>query len=272
MIYGNIEGVPDFECSEYGEKSSDYCLLIPVLNESGRIEPQLKRARERGVDSYCDIIILDGGSTDGGVREEKLKELGVNALLVKLGEGRQGAQLRMGFHYAIARGYSGFVTVDGNNKDSVESVRDFIEKLKEGYDFVQGSRYIPGGAAENTPVLRHLAVRLLHAPLISKAASFKFTDTTNAFRGYSKRYLVHPGVQIFRDVFSGYELLAYLSVRATQLGLKATEIPVERRYPKKGKTPTKISGVKGSAQLLKILIRAVRGEYNPKEWERDGEV
>ena len=30
------------------------------------------------------------------------------------------------------------------------------------------------------------------------------------------------------------ELLAYLSVRATQLGMKACEVPVTRAYPKKG--------------------------------------
>lgn len=43
-----------------------------------------------------------------------------------------------------------------------------------------------------------------------------------------------------------YELLAYLSVRATQIGMKACEIPVTRAYPKTGKTPTKISFFKGN--------------------------
>ena len=38
-----------------------------------------------------------------------------------------------------------------------------------------------------------------------------------------------------------YELLAYLSVRATQLGMRACEIPVARAYPKRGRTPTKIT-------------------------------
>ena len=60
-----------------------------------------------------------------------------------------------------------------------------------------------------------------------------------------------------------YELLAYLSVRATQLGYKACEIPVTRAYPKAGKVPTKISFFKGNAELLKILLRNALGRYNP---------
>ncbi|MCL2539694.1 MAG: glycosyltransferase family 2 protein [Oscillospiraceae bacterium] len=263
MTFSGIEGVPDFKCFEYSKKSSDYCLLIPVLNESGRIEPELKRAKDYDIDGVCDIIILDGGSSDSGVEEAMLKSLGVKTLLVKTGAGKQGAQLRMGFRYALDRGYEGFITIDGNNKDSIERTPLFIEKLKEGYDFVQGSRFLPGGAARNTPLHRHLAVKLLHAPLISKAAGQRFTDTTNAFRGYSRRYLTHPDLQIFREVFTGYELLAYLSVSATKLGLRATEIPVERFYPDKGKTPTKISGISGSVELLKILLRTIRGKYDP---------
>ena len=263
MTFEGIDGVPDFTLFEFAEKRHNYCLLIPVLNERGRIEAELERANEHGIQKVCDIIILDGGSDDGGVDESVLRKLNVGALLVKTGPGRQGAQLRMGFFYAIERGYLGFLTIDGNNKDSIESVPLLIDKLKEGYGLVQGSRYLPGGRAENTPFHRHLAVKLLHAPLISRAAGQKFTDTTNAFRGYSRDYLTHPELEIFRDVFFGYELLAYLSVRAKQLGFSAVEVPVERRYPKKGKTPTKISPIKGSIDLLRVLFNTVRGRYNP---------
>ena len=261
-VFG-VAGVPDYEVLSFEEKSSEYCLLVPVLNEAGRIEKELERGRRFGVDKAADIIILDGGSNDGGVGCDMLKEFGVNALLTKTGPGRQGAQLRMGFHFALERGYCGFVTVDGNNKDSIEDVPAFIEKLKEGYGFVQGSRYIKGGTAENTPFYRHIAVRCLHAPLISKAAGFKYTDTTNAFRAYSREYISDEITDIFRDVFSGYELLAYLSVRATQTGYKAIEIPAARRYPKNQKTPTKISPISGSAELLRILVNTVRGKYRP---------
>lgn len=263
MEYKNINGVPNFQCDEYNNKSSDYCLCIPIINEGERIKKELERAKKNGVDKIVDIIICDGGSTDGCTGEELLKSLGVNTLLTKKGSGKQGAQLRMGLWWALERGYKGVITIDGNNKDSIESVPLFINKIEEGYDFIQGSRYIEGGKAINTPLVRHLAVNLLHAPIISLAAKYKFTDTTNAFRGYSRKYLEHNGTQPFRDVFVGYELLAYLSVRASQLGLKVCEVPVTRAYPKGEKTPTKISPIKGNINLMKILIKTLRGVYNP---------
>ena len=255
-------GVPDFTQTEYHPKRTKYCVCIPIINEGERIITELKRAQEYDIDKIADIIILDGGSTDGST--DKMKELGVNTLLVKKGAGKQGAQFRMGFYFCKERGYDGIITIDGNNKDSIEDIPKFIEKLENGYDLIQGSRFIKGGKGINTPLVRLISLRLLHAPIISLTAGKWFTDTTNAFRGYSMRYLLDERVDIFREVFDTYELLAYLSVRATQLGYKACEVPVTRTYPKKGKTPTKISFFKGNFNLLKILFANLCGAYCPK--------
>jgi dolichol-phosphate mannosyltransferase len=262
LTYENIPGVPLFASTEYAPKTTKYCILIPIVNEGERIAAELERAQKHGADKQADIIICDGGSTDGCTDEQRLKLLGVNTLLVKFGEGKQGAQLRMGFWWALERGYAGVITIDGNNKDSIEDVPRFIEKIEAGYDFVQGSRFIKGGKAINTPLMRHISVKLIHAPIISLTAGERFTDTTNAYRAYSRKYLTHPRVQPFRDIFVTYELLAYLSVRASQLKLKTCEVPVTRAYPKNGKTPTKISFWKGNGNLLKILFNNLWRKYN----------
>ena len=264
MVYEKQVGVPKFECIEYSERKKDYVVLIPIINEGERIIKELTRATENKVSDYADIVICDGGSTDGCTEESKLKELHVNTLLVKQDAGKQGAQLRMGIWWALERGYKGIITVDGNNKDSIEDVPHFIEKLKEGYDLIQGSRFIKGGKAINTPFIRMVSVKLIHAPIISLTAHQRFTDTTNAYRAYSRRYLQDERVQPLRDIFVTYELLAYLSVRATQIGMRACEIPVTRAYPKKGKTPTKISFFKGNSELMSILLKNAKGAYNPK--------
>ena len=262
MIYDGIKGVPKFECDEYAPKKTKYCVCIPIINEGERITRELVRAQKCNIYNLVDIIICDGGSTDGCTNEDNLKSLGVNTLLTKRDAGKQGAQLRMGFWWALERGYEGIITIDGNNKDSIEDIPKFIEKLEQGYDFVQGSRFIKGGKAINTPFIRHISVMLIHAPIISITAKHRFTDTTNAFRAHSRKYLTDQRVQPFRDVFMTYELLAYLSTRATQIGLKTCEVPVTREYPKKGKTPTKISFFKGNSELLKILFKNLKGLYN----------
>lgn len=264
MIYEKQKGVPRFVCTEYEERRKDYVVLIPIINEGSRIHKELQRAFQHKVSEYADIVICDGGSSDGCVEEKKLRALGVNTLLIKQDEGKQGAQLRMGIWWALQRGYEGIITIDGNNKDSIEDAPRFIEKLKEGYDLVQGSRFIKGGKGIRTPLIRHLSVKLIHAPIISLTAGQRFTDTTNAYRAYSRNYLMDERVQPLRDIFMTYELLAYLSVRATQIGLKACEIPVTRAYPKNGKIPTKISFFKGNSELMRILFQNARGVYRPK--------
>ncbi len=264
MTAAGRKGVPAFEYYEYAKRSADYVVLIPVINEGERIRKELYRAYKYHIADCADLVICDGGSTDGSLEERTLRKLQVNTLLVKKGEGRQGAQLRMGIYWALGRGYKGIITIDGNNKDSIEDIPRFIQKLEEGYDFVQGSRFIKGGRAVNTPLTRSIAVRLIHAPLISLTAGQRFTDTTNAYRAYSARYLSDGRVAPLRDIFMTYELLAYLSVRATQLGYRACEIPVTRAYPRKGKTPTKISFLKGNSELMKILICNLLGAYTPK--------
>lgn len=223
----------------------------------------MRRAQVAAVSTIADIVICDGDSTDDCTNEDILQSLEVNTLIVKKDKGKQGAQLRMGFWWTMQRGYIGIITIDGNNKDSIEDISRFIEKLKEGYDFIQGSRFIKGGKAINTPLVRTIAVKLIHAPIVSLTAHQRFTDTTNAYRAYSRKYLTDERVQPFRDFFMTYELLAYLSVRATQIGLKACGIPVTRAYPQTGKTPTKISFFKGNSELFKILFKNLMGKYNP---------
>lgn len=262
MIFEKQDGVPKFECLEYEKKSKNYVVLIPIINEGQRIVNELIRAKRANISACADIVICDGGSTDGCT--DHLKEYDVNTLLIKRDAGKQGAQLRMGIWWALQRGYKGVITIDGNDKDSIEDVPRFIEKLKEGYDLIQGSRFIKGGVAINTPWIRTVSVRLIHAPIISLTAHQKFTDTTNAYRAYSAKYLKDERVQPLRDIFMTYELLAYLSVRATQLGYKACEIPVTRAYPKTGKTPTKISFFKGNSELMSILLKNAKGAYNPR--------
>ena len=255
--------VPAYETHAFAPRQADFCVCIPIINEGERIRAQLTHMHEIGISEQADIIICDGGSIDGSTDPEFLQSVGVRALLVKTGPGKLSAQLRMGYAYALQEGYQGIVTIDGNNKDNPEAIPGFVQAVQDGYAYVQGSRFIPGGQAINTPASRYWAIRLVHAPLISLGARHWYTDTTNGFRAYSREMLLDPRVQPFRDVFETYELLAYLSVRPSRLGYKTKEIPVTRRYPAKGKTPTKITGWGGKLKLIAILLRAGLGAYNP---------
>jgi hypothetical protein len=123
---------------------------------------------------------------------------------------------------------------------------------------------MPGGIAENTPLDRELAVRFVHAPLINAAARFRYTDTTNGFRGYSRALLLDPRVRPFRRVFATYNLHYYLAIRAARLKFRVAEIPVARRYPAAGPPPSKIGGLRGKAHILLQTVQAALGSYDPR--------
>ncbi|NKB48220.1 MAG: glycosyltransferase family 2 protein [Alphaproteobacteria bacterium] len=255
--------VPAFDCLQLRAKRSTYCVVIPVINEGERLTTQLREMAALGQMDKVDVIIADGGSTDGSTEPDLLSELGVAALLVKRGPGKLSAQLRMAYAWALEAGYGGIVTIDGNGKDGVEAIDQFVAALDHGVDYAQASRFIKGGQGVNTPLTRLLAIRFVHAPLLSLAAGKWLTDTTQGFRAYSSPYLLHPKVQPFRAMFADYELLAYLSVRASQLGLAVAEIPTRRVYPDDGSVPTKISAVSGNLGLLKTLCATLTRRYHP---------
>jgi dolichol-phosphate mannosyltransferase len=255
--------VPAFSVLELAPRRARWCVCVPVIDEGERIRAQLERMRSRA--AGLDVVIADGGSTDGSLDEGYLRTTLVRALLTKTGPGRLSAQMRMAMAWALEQGYEGTIFVDGNNKDDPEALSRFAAKLEEGVDHVQGSRYVPGGVALNTPASRHFGVKLLHAPLISLAARFRYTDTTNGFRAYSARFLLDPRVQPFRDVFTSYELHYYLAIRAARLGFRVCEIPVTRVYPERGGPPTKIRGLRGNWRVLRTLFRAALVGYDPPQ-------
>lgn len=261
MISRNRTAEISYRQFGYSKKNSDTALVIPVYNESDRIYKQLSKLER--VSRNIDIIIVDGNSRDGCLDFLELEKKTINTLLINDGEKGLSKQLQIAFQFCIQNGYQYVITMDGNNKDEPEGLLGIQIALKEGFDFVQGSRFVPGGIAINTPFLRSIGLRFIHAPVTSAAAMHWFTDSTNGFRGHSIQLLEDRKMSIFRDVFRSYELLAYIPIRASRLGYSVKEVPVTRAYPSAGETPTKIKGIRGNLRMLVILFRAVFGRYNP---------
>lgn len=254
--------VPEFRIDFWDGKTSDYCVIVPVINEGDRILNFVQRLKESKINSIADIIIVDGGSTDGLLDHAFLRSHGVRGLLIKTGTGKLSAQLRVGYSFGLMNQFDGLITIDGNNKDDPSAIPGFIRLLSQGYDFVQASRFIKGGHHRNTPLTRYLAIRLVHAPVLALFSGYGWTDTTQGFRAYSQRCLLDPRVQPFRNIFRDYELLAYLSYRIPRIKLRCIEHPVSRVYPR-GKVPTKISVLGGNLRLIKTLLRSCLGRFDP---------
>ena len=253
--------VPDMETMLWLGKRHRFCVVVPVINEGRRIASLLRKMQAIQIHTIADIIIIDGGSTDGSLELDALKRVEVRGLVVKKGPGKLGAQLRCAYAFALDQAYEGIITIDGNDKDDPEAIPRFIEALQNGVDFAQGSRFLSAGFAINTPKLRQFAIRCIHGPILSAASGFKWTDSTQGFRAYSRRMLLDPKIGPFRDIFMNYELLVYLSYRTPRLGYICKEVPTIRRYPA-GEVPTKIRGLRGHFHILIALFRACTGRYD----------
>ena len=238
-------------------------MRLRVRAERGVARSVPSSQRMRVYAGRVDLVIADGGSTDGALAAEFLASCGVRALF---DQARPRPAQRPDAH---GPGVRAFPQLRGGRRHGRQqqgrspALPHFVGLLEAGFDHVQGSRYLLGGKAINTPLSRHLAVRWIHAPLIRLASGFRYTDTTNGFRAYSRRLLLDPRVAPFREVFSAYELHYYLAIRAARLGFRVCETPVTRAYPAKGKTPTKIRGLRGNLRILRTLWKACRHRYDP---------
>jgi hypothetical protein len=256
-----IEEIPNYEIHEFRPRSTKYCFCVVTLNEGDRLTHQLQRMKPLA--SLADIVVCDGRSKDGSTDPDSLKQMGVRTLL-NTDERGLGTAIRMALAYAMKENYEGIITVDGNGKDGVESLPRFMEGLDQGWDLVQGSRFIKGATHKNTPWDRYIGIRFMMAPAMALGSGFWYTDPTNGFRAMSMKFLKDPRVQPLRNIFVGFNMQDYFIYRAAKLGFRVKEIPVDRRYPDDGSVPTKIHGLKAKILDLWAMVSTALGRYNPK--------
>jgi len=136
-------------------------VISPVChNEKGKIEKVIERLKDMlvGHPEYS-VMVIDDASTDGS--GEIIKESGFPFTLHPSQQG-VGAAVRSAIEYACNNRYDVLVIMAGNDKDRPADIPKLISKIEEGYDFVIGSRYLPGGQYSNTPLYRKIATRFIH--------------------------------------------------------------------------------------------------------------
>ncbi len=223
-------------------------LVINVYNEGSSLHRFLRRIppkRDFG------IIVSDSPSTDGSTEKKKLSKLKVDILLRMNNRSDHSLTLMSTMSYLLKlKNLKGIVICDGNGKDDPKFTVQFLEKVEQGYHFIQGSRYLKKNMEKNTPILRKFLIKLVHAPLTSLACRHKFTDTTNGFRCISFKFLKLNYIKLKRQKLVYYEFYFYICFLASRLGFKVCEIPVTRFYPK-NKVNTKIQTFYQYWQMLK---------------------
>jgi glycosyltransferase involved in cell wall biosynthesis len=214
-----------------------FTLLVLTLNEIEGMKAIMPKIRR----DWCDqIIIVDGGSTDGTI--EWAREQGYFVYVQK----------QKGFRHAyteVLPYIEGDVVItfspDGNSIP--ELIPELIDKMKEGYDMVIVSRYLGGAKSEDDDIITAFG-NWLFTKTVNILHGGHYTDAMVIFRAY-KTKLIYD-LQLDKD--EGYKLAEklfrtqiswepLLSVRAAKRKLKVAEIP--------GDEPARIGG----ERKLKVL-------------------
>ena len=210
-------------------------VILPVFNE-GAAAADLARRMPPAVSR---TVVVDDGSTDGGC------DLAARAGATVLSHGRNrgiGAAIRSGLDEARADGCDVAVVMAGNGKDRPEEIPLLLAKIDEGYDYVQGSRFMEGGHSVRLPLMRGLLIRAFTL-MFRMLTGFDGTDVTNGFRAYRLALLDDPRIRIEQRWLDRYELEYYLHWKFITLGYRVREVAVSKTYPARRSSYSKIRPV-----------------------------
>ena len=194
-------------------------VVIPCLNEEDTLGLCLEKAQraitEHGISA--EIIVADNGSEDGSpALAERL-----GARVVDVSRKGYGSALMGGI--AAARGRYVIMGDADDSYDFLEIPR-FLDKLREGYDLVQGCRFESGGGR-----IMPGAMPALHRwwgnPMFSKLAKWWFRSPVNdvycGLRGFSREHAV--GL----DQWSlGMEFAVEMIIKSSLHGASIAEVPI----------------------------------------------
>jgi dolichol-phosphate mannosyltransferase len=197
-------------------------LVLPALNEAGKIGQTISKVPADVVET---VLLVDDGSTDGTAEEAEALGAAVVRHSQNMGV---GAAIRTGIYYARDHGYDVVVVAASDDQDVPAEIPRLLERLERGkVEFVQGSRYLPGGKRVHHPLSRTI-MTWWYSVMFSLVALHRVTDGTNGFRAFfTSTALALP---LDQEWLNRYELEPYLYFRCLQRGV-AVEVPATKVYP-----------------------------------------
>jgi len=199
-------------------------VVIPAKNEA----QNLPHVFARLPDDLHEVILVDGGSTDGTA--EVARQLRPTAKVIDQTRKGKGNALACGF--AIATG-DFIVMLDADGSTDPAEIPRFVNALKEGADFAKGSRFMPGAGSSDISRLRQYGNFWLNK-VVNFVYRTRYTDLCYGYNAFRRECLdvmdldagetndADQDVMLWGD---GFEVETLINVRIAKAGLRVAEVP-----------------------------------------------
>lgn len=227
-------------------------IMLPAFNEENSIRlmfPKIKKVLEKKQLKYR-IVVVDDGSMDSTnqVLQEMQADYPLDIVVHKINRGL-GETERDGFEYIAEHSdeHDIIVRLDCDDTHEPEYIVTLIDKLKEGYDVVNTSRFQPGGGQKGVSAYR--AFVSYGANLFMKMM-FNISgvrDYSCGFRAYRAK-IIKDAIGIFGNGFIQLKGLGFTAtletiVKLKLLGCRFAEVPFVLRYDKKASPSKMVSSI-----------------------------
>jgi glycosyltransferase involved in cell wall biosynthesis len=235
--------------------------IVPAFNEADSVAPTVDSIH-RCAPGF-DVLVIDDGSTD--MTAERAERAGAAVLRMPFNLGIGGA-MQAGYMYALERGYSVAVQVDGDGQHDPSHIEDLLEHLRTDpeLNMVTGSRFLEAsGDGFRSSAPRRAGIRIFSG-VVSLITRQRVTDPTSGFRMTNRR-----GIELFaRDYPHDYpEVEAILLMHAHRL--RSAEIAVRMRPRTTGESA--ISSTQSVYYMVKVLLAVFVGLFRRRPNVEAGE-
>lgn len=191
-------------------------IIIPFFNEEENLtilNKEIADVMDRMGKEY-EVVYVNDGSTDSS----KLKVQSAKVITLRKRFGK-GEALRVGVENTTGEI---LVFMDGDLQDNPKDIPLFIEKLEAGYDFINGVR------VKRKDSLLVRSYSKLAGLFLNLFLNSPYTDINCGFKAFKREVL--ENFYFYANNFRFLPLVVY------QQGFKVTEIPVDNRQRKFGKS------------------------------------
>jgi len=198
-------------------------IVMPCLNEADTLETCIKKAQTAmsAASIGGEIIVADNGSTDDSIDIAHRN----GAVVVNVSEKGYGSALMGGI--AAARGKFVIMGDADDSYDFLETPK-FVNKLREGYDLVQGCRLPAGGGTVKPgamPFLHRWWGNPMFSLLVRKWFNAPINDVYCGLRGFTKDHYLRLDQRCTGMEFAT-EMIIKSSIYRDSLGVKIAEVPI----------------------------------------------